>query len=156
MIVSRELRCLSQPSLGRGLIEFLRIRRGLQLYFFLPPTPRKHIHRFHTAQHSQPKEHQQTWCPGDAIRSSLFENATDKMTITTVSLLTTERRLPSPPPDRPSQSQPRIHAAPDFPFKGWQPPKPDGYQQSADTRSESAIVIDNGKSSASQTWREIR
>ncbi|ETI21366.1 hypothetical protein G647_07712 [Cladophialophora carrionii CBS 160.54] len=68
------------------------------------------------------------------------------MTITSTTRITAERRLPTPPPESQLLSQPRIYAAPDFPFKGWQPPKPDGYQQSAGTPSESAIVIDNGAS----------
>lgn len=66
------------------------------------------------------------------------------MTITSTSRITTERRLPTPPPEGQPQSHPRIYPAPDFPFRGWQPPKPDGYRQSAATPLESAIVIDNG------------
>ena len=55
-----------------------------------------------------------------------------------------ERRLPTPPPDW--QLGPRIYPAPDYPFKGWQPPQPEGYRQSAASPNESAIVIDNGAS----------
>lgn len=66
------------------------------------------------------------------------------MTITAATRIVTERRLPTPPIDGQSQSTPRIYPAPDFPFRGWQPPQPDGYQQSASSPSETAIVIDNG------------
>ncbi|KAL2407916.1 Actin-like protein arp5 [Exophiala dermatitidis] len=66
------------------------------------------------------------------------------MTITNISRIATERRLPTPPPDGQTRSQPRIYPAPDFPFKGYQPPQPDGWRQSAATPDESAIVIDNG------------
>ncbi|KAJ9494656.1 Nuclear actin-protein involved in chromatin remodeling [Exophiala xenobiotica] len=68
------------------------------------------------------------------------------MTITSVSRITTERRLPTPPEDGQPDSQPRVHPAPDFPFRGWQPPQPEGYRQSAANPSENAIVIDNGAS----------
>ena len=67
------------------------------------------------------------------------------MTITSTSRIVPERRLPTPPNDGVAQSQPRIFPAPDFPFKGWQPPQPDGYQSSAAAPAENAIVIDNGK-----------
>ncbi|KAI1615092.1 actin beta/gamma 1 [Exophiala viscosa] len=68
------------------------------------------------------------------------------MTITTVSRITAERRLPTPPPDGQVRSQPRVYPAPDFPFKGWQPPQTDGYRQSAANPAENAIIIDNGAS----------
>jgi actin-related protein 5 len=41
---------------------------------------------------------------------------------------------------------PRIYPAPDYPFRGWQPPHPEGYRDSAATPGDSAIVLDNGKS----------
>jgi actin-related protein 5 len=63
------------------------------------------------------------------------------MTINSVSLIFEERSLPSPGPEEQSQ---KLHPAPDFPFKGWQPPQTDGYRQSAGTPLDSAIVIDNG------------
>jgi hypothetical protein len=68
------------------------------------------------------------------------------MTIQSVRTLVTNRRLPSPPTDDPSEPSPYVYGAPDFPFKGWQPPKPEGDRQSATTSHESAFVIDNGKS----------
>ncbi|KIX04311.1 uncharacterized protein Z518_05178 [Rhinocladiella mackenziei CBS 650.93] len=68
------------------------------------------------------------------------------MTIISTSRVVTERRLPTPPLDGQQESKPQIYPAPDFPFKGWQPPQPEGYRQSAATPTESAIVIDNGAS----------
>src|SRR5205814_932519 len=66
------------------------------------------------------------------------------MTINSVQTILTDRKFPSPPPNGHPQSVPKVYNAPDFPFKGWQPPQPEGYEQSAATPSESAIVIDNG------------
>jgi actin-related protein 5 len=40
---------------------------------------------------------------------------------------------------------PKISNAQDFPFKGYQPPQPEGYEQSKSRPDSSAIVIDNGK-----------
>lgn len=67
------------------------------------------------------------------------------MAITAVSSIVKERTLPSPTTDGPT-SKPHIYPVPDFPFKGWQPPQPEGYRQSAANPSENAIVIDNGAS----------
>ena len=66
------------------------------------------------------------------------------MTINSTRQIVVERRLPTPPPDW--ELGPRIYPAPDYPFKGWQPPQPEGYRQSAANPGESAIVIDNGAS----------
>lgn len=67
------------------------------------------------------------------------------MAITAVNRIIEERRLPTPPPEGATNlSQPRIHPAPDFPFKGWQPPQPEAYRQGAANPGENAIVIDNG------------
>jgi hypothetical protein len=68
------------------------------------------------------------------------------MTIQSVRTLVTKRQLPSPPADDSSETSPRVYGAPDFPFKGWQPPQPEGHRQSAATSHESAFVIDNGTS----------
>lgn len=65
------------------------------------------------------------------------------MTIISVNRIVEERRFPTPPPDA-VESTPRIHPAPDYPFRGWQPPQPEGYKQSTATPSESAIILDNG------------
>ncbi|ERF74831.1 hypothetical protein EPUS_03215 [Endocarpon pusillum Z07020] len=68
------------------------------------------------------------------------------MTIKSVRTLATTRQLPSPPADDLRPSSPRVCDAPDYPFKGWQPPQPEGYRQSAATSIETAFVIDNGSS----------
>lgn len=73
------------------------------------------------------------------------------MTINSVRTLVTNRQFPSPPVDDSIQSSPRIYGAPDYPFKGWQPPQPEGYRQSAAAAHESALVIDNGRSSTVNT-----
>jgi actin-related protein 5 len=67
------------------------------------------------------------------------------MTVTSIARLTSERRLPTPPPDGQEQLEPRLYPAPDYPFRGWQPAQPEGYQRSAAIPSESAIIIDNGQ-----------
>lgn len=66
------------------------------------------------------------------------------MTINTVHRIIQERKLPSPPPSGAGLPPSKVYPAPDFPFKGWQPPQLDGYRQSAGTPTDSAIVIDNG------------
>jgi actin-related protein 5 len=66
------------------------------------------------------------------------------MTITSVQTLlpgrysvnVTEKRTEKPPP--------QTHSVRDYPFKGYQPPQPDGYEQSKAHPDTSAIVIDNG------------
>src|SRR5690242_4367683 len=67
------------------------------------------------------------------------------MTITNVNRIISERARPPPPPNG-TYPAPRIHPVPEYPFKGWQPPQPEGYQQSAGTAAESAIVLDSGAS----------
>ncbi|ETN42262.1 uncharacterized protein HMPREF1541_04203 [Cyphellophora europaea CBS 101466] len=67
------------------------------------------------------------------------------MAITQVSRIIKERTLPTPPADG-QPTAPRIYPAPEFPFKGHQPPQPEGYRQSAANPSENAIIIDNGSS----------
>lgn len=66
------------------------------------------------------------------------------MAIDSTRQIVVERRLPTPPPDW--ELGPRIYPAPYYPFRGWQPPQPEGYRQSAANPGESAIVIDNGAS----------
>lgn len=66
------------------------------------------------------------------------------MTITSVQTLlpgrysvnVAERRAEKPPPP--------TYTVTDYPFKGYQPPQPDGYQRSKAHPDTSAIVIDNG------------
>jgi len=67
------------------------------------------------------------------------------MTIQSVRTLIANRQLPSTPANDPSELSPRVHGAPDFPFKGWQPPQPESDRESAASH-ERAFVIDNGKS----------
>jgi actin-related protein 5 len=47
-----------------------------------------------------------------------------------------DKNSPKPPP--------KVYNVKDFPFKGYQAPQPEGYQQSKASPSSSAIVIDNG------------
>ena len=66
------------------------------------------------------------------------------MTITSVQTLlpgrfeinATEKRAAKPPP--------QVYGVADFPFKGYHPPQPEGYEQSRSNPDTSAIVIDNG------------
>lgn len=67
------------------------------------------------------------------------------MAITSVTRIVTERTLPTQLSEEPLPP-PRVRPAPGFPFKGWQPPQPEGYRESAANPSENAIVIDNGAS----------
>lgn len=48
----------------------------------------------------------------------------------------TEKRAVKPPP--------QVYGVADFPFKGYNPPQPEGYEQSRSHPDTSAIVIDNG------------
>jgi actin-related protein 5 len=66
------------------------------------------------------------------------------MTISAVNTIIEERRFPTPPPGTSPSSGPQIYLAPDYPFKGWQPPQPEGFRDSAGTAGESAIILDNG------------
>lgn len=50
----------------------------------------------------------------------------------------TEKRTEKPPP--------KTYSVQEFPFKGYQPPQPDGFEQSRAHPDTSTIVIDNGKS----------
>ena len=74
------------------------------------------------------------------------------MTINSVQTIVTDRTVPIPPPNGAPPPPLRIHTAPDFPFKGWQPPQTEGYCQSAAAPSDSAIVIDNGASTIKAGW----
>jgi actin-related protein 5 len=44
-----------------------------------------------------------------------------------------------------AKPSPKIYDAQERPFRGYQPPQPDGYQQSKSRPDTSAIVIDNGE-----------
>lgn len=70
------------------------------------------------------------------------------MTITKVEKIIEQRSRP-PNDNFPA---PKIYPSPDFPFKGWQPPQPEGWKQSAATPTESAIVIDSGAHTLKVGW----
>ncbi|KAJ5833930.1 chromatin remodeling complex subunit (Arp5) [Penicillium riverlandense] len=55
-----------------------------------------------------------------------------------------EKRAAKPPP--------QIYGVADFPFKGYTPPQPEGYEQSRSHPDTSAIVIDNGSSTMKAGW----
>lgn len=67
------------------------------------------------------------------------------MTITSVQTLLPTRFAVNSNEKRVAKSPPELHTVQDFPFKGYQPPQPDGWEQSKATPG-SAIVIDNGLS----------
>ena len=66
------------------------------------------------------------------------------MTITSVQTLLPGRYSLNSTEKRAAKPAPQIYHAQDFPFKGYQPPQPDGYEQSRAHPDTSAIVIDNG------------
>lgn len=55
-----------------------------------------------------------------------------------LSINVSEKRAQKPPP--------KVFNIHDHPFKGYQPPQPEGYEQSKANPASSAIVIDNGES----------
>ncbi|KAL2868959.1 actin-related protein ARP5 [Aspergillus lucknowensis] len=63
---------------------------------------------------------------------------------TRVSINSSEQAASKPPP--------KISNAQDFPFKGYQPPQPEGYEQSKSRPDTSAIVIDNGSHLVKAGW----
>ncbi|CEJ61613.1 Putative Chromatin remodeling complex subunit Arp5 [Penicillium brasilianum] len=74
------------------------------------------------------------------------------MTITSIQTLlpgrysvnVTEKRTEKPPP--------QTYTVQDYPFKGYQPPQPDGYERSKAHPDTSAIVIDNGSHLVKAGW----
>jgi hypothetical protein len=56
--------------------------------------------------------------------------------LSTPAVANSPRNLDKPPP--------KVVPVQDPPFKGYQPPQPDGYEQSKASPDSSAIVIDNG------------
>jgi hypothetical protein len=64
------------------------------------------------------------------------------MTITAVNNLMPVRVTVNPTEKRSEKPPPQLHSVQEWPCKGYQPPQPEGYQQSG---PDSAIVIDNGK-----------
>jgi hypothetical protein len=67
------------------------------------------------------------------------------MTITSVHTLLPARVASNATEKRAEKPPPQLHGVQDFPFKGYHPPQPEGYQQSKAHPDTSAIVIDNGK-----------
>lgn len=67
------------------------------------------------------------------------------MTITSVQTLHSGRVALNSSERRVEKPLPEPYHAQDFPFKGYKPPQPDGYEQSKAHPDTSAIVIDNGK-----------
>lgn len=65
------------------------------------------------------------------------------MTIISERIITSTRAGGSSHRDSP-KPPPKIYNVKEYPFKGYQPPQPDGYEQSKASPSSSAIVIDNG------------
>jgi actin-related protein 5 len=66
------------------------------------------------------------------------------MTITAINNLLPARVTVNPTEKRSEKPPPQLHSVQEWPFKGYQPPQPEGYQQSR-AHPDSAIVIDNGK-----------
>lgn len=67
------------------------------------------------------------------------------MTITSTKTLLSGRYSTNSTEKRAEKPPPQVSYAQDFPFKGYQPPQPDGFQQSRAHPDTSAIVIDNGE-----------
>lgn len=67
------------------------------------------------------------------------------MTITSVQSLLPGRIASNSAEKQTAKPPPQLHGITDFPFKGYHPPQPEGYQQSQAHPDISAIVIDNGK-----------
>ena len=67
------------------------------------------------------------------------------MTIISINTRSNDRRPPVPLPNDAKPVSLEPYPAPDFPFKGYKPPQPDGYKDSAANAADCAIVLDNGK-----------
>lgn len=65
------------------------------------------------------------------------------MTIISERIITSTRASGSSHKDSP-KPPPKIYNVQEYPFKGYRPPQPDGYEQSRSSPDSSAIVIDNG------------
>uniref|UniRef100_A0A093XHF0 Actin-like protein arp5 n=1 Tax=Talaromyces marneffei PM1 TaxID=1077442 RepID=A0A093XHF0_TALMA len=73
------------------------------------------------------------------------------MTITSERIITSSRASGSSHRDSP-KPPPKIYNVQEYPFKGYRPPQPDGYEQSRSSPSSSAIVIDNGSHTVKAGW----
>ena len=67
------------------------------------------------------------------------------MTITAVQSLLPGRIASNSSEKQTEKPPPQLHGITDFPFKGYHPPQPEGYQQTRAHPDTSAIVIDNGE-----------
>ncbi|KAJ5152623.1 Actin-like protein arp5 [Penicillium canariense] len=74
------------------------------------------------------------------------------MTITSVQTLVPGRYSVNVMERRAEKPPPTTHTVQDYPFKGYQPPRPDGYEQSKAHSDTSAIVIDNGSHLVKAGW----
>ncbi|CAI7617117.1 unnamed protein product [Penicillium glandicola] len=74
------------------------------------------------------------------------------MTITSVRSLLPARIASNATEKRTEKPPPQLHGVQDFPFKGYHPPQPEGYQQSRTHPDTSAIVIDNGSHLVKAGW----
>ncbi|KAJ6091576.1 hypothetical protein N7467_003545 [Penicillium canescens] len=73
------------------------------------------------------------------------------MTITAINNLLPARVTVNPTEKRSEKPPPQLHSVQEWPFKGYQPPQPEGYQQSR-AHPDSAIVIDNGSHLVKAGW----
>ncbi|KAJ5767625.1 Actin-like protein arp5 [Penicillium manginii] len=73
------------------------------------------------------------------------------MTITSVQTVLPSRFAANSSQKREEKPPPQIHSVPDFPFKGYQAPQPEGFAQSQ-ANPNSAIVIDNGSHLVKAGW----
>lgn len=71
------------------------------------------------------------------------------MTIVSVQTIVPDRYSITPAEKAVSKPPPKVYPVQEAPFKGYQPPQPDGYERSKANPGASAIVIDNGKFEAS-------
>ncbi|KAI2714002.1 hypothetical protein CBS147332_2753 [Penicillium roqueforti] len=74
------------------------------------------------------------------------------MTITSVHTLLPARIASNASEKRTEKPPPKLYTVQDFPFKGYHPPQPEGYQQSKAHPDTSAIVIDNGSHLVKAGW----
>ncbi|PGG97942.1 hypothetical protein GX51_07054 [Blastomyces parvus] len=74
------------------------------------------------------------------------------MTITSIRVLVAPRAAADISQKRDPKPPPKLYPIQEPPFKGYMPPQPDGYEQSRETASSSAIVIDNGSYLVKAGW----
>ncbi|KAL3463584.1 hypothetical protein BJX64DRAFT_256988 [Aspergillus heterothallicus] len=74
------------------------------------------------------------------------------MTITSVQSILPTRVTVNASEQGAAKPPPRISHAQDFPFKGYLPPQPEGYEKSKSKPDTSAIVIDNGSHLVKAGW----